>query len=450
MFNKVIFDFEEVKIFLNELEKKSVTNKYILKKQKNNWKTTCEIPISHYTIGKGKKHIVFFGAFHGSEIISTEFLLNFLNDIIENENKYKEILEEYVLNFIPIVNPEGYIITTSIIRKYIKRNENIKELEKKCKKYIDACKQDDIEVKTLIKQGIEHKKIKHHQKMFENFTYNDIPEKYSKIKEKLKKIYENSKIPDGAIILWSANANGIDLNANTKYNKNISKIKSGQTLYMPNRYSNIVTSNPGPINCPFDKTNGFLDEIENIYISNFLEDLNTKNKLSAIFNYHSAGALIDHRPSNIPEDLKYKNINLKLKSLNNYLFAKIYQSETYKDFNKKQDTNYKLLKEPSEIRTRNGYYRVVYPLDLLIELSELIGNPLGPYSNLEVNYKSIMESNTNAILKSIKNLEISNKISTEVYEWMKVNFKNLDDEDFIQKGYNIIDEIFAKIASSLL
>ena len=212
---------------------------------------------------------------------------------------------------------------------------------------------------------------------------------------------------------------------------------------MPLRYSNIRFSEPGPINCPYDKNKGFMQEKETIFISEFLEELYNSNKLSAIFNYHSAGGVIDQRPSEIEDELKDRDINLKHKSLNNYMFAKFYQSETYKNLNKKEE-KYVILKESSVIRTLNGLYRVLYPLDMLVELSELGGNPIGPYSNIE-NYNSIMKSNLEAIKKSISYLKLSNKISDLIYYHIEEKYKELDKDKFINQGYEFIDNIYEKL-----
>jgi len=386
-------------------------------------------------------HIVFLAAFHGAEIISTEFLIYVMNYIAENEKEFLEVLKDYTLDFIPMVNPEGYIITTSTIRTLIPRNMSATDIEKICNKYRLLYKEDDEEaIKSEITDNI---KLKHYQSMFKHATYHDIPDKYKKIKKKIKKLYQRYKIPHGAIVAWCANANGGDLNANTKYNRNLTRIEQGEEIYMSLRYSNIRFSEPGPINCPYDKDKGFLQEKETIFISEFLEELYNSNKLSAIFNYHSAGGLIDQRPSELEDDLKDRNINLKHKSLNNYMFAKFYQSATYKNLNNK-DEKYVILKDSSIIRTLNGLYRVLYPLDMLVELSELGGNPIGPYSNTE-NYKTTMKSNLEAIKKSISYLKLSNKISDTIYYYIKENNILLNGDEFINKGYELIDEIYERI-----
>ena len=442
----VIYDYEEVEYEINEIIKKSSSNTYPFIEIENNWKTECDLPIRHYSIGSGIKHIVLLAAFHGAEIISTELLLYIMNYIVENEKEFLEILKEYTLDFIPIVNPEGYIITTSAIRTQIPRNMSALDIEKICSKYLQLYKEDDD--KQIDGETTDNTELKYYQSMFKEATYHDIPDKYKRVKKKIEEIYQKYKIPDGSIIAWCANANGIDLNANTKYNRNISRIENGEELYMTLRYSNIRFSEPGPINCPYDKNKGFFQEKETEFISNFLEKLHNSNKLSAIFNYHSTGGLIDQRPSELEDDLKDRNINLKHKTLNNYMFAKFYQSETYKNLNNK-DEKYDILKEGSVIKTLNGLYRVLYPLDMLVELSELGGNPIGPYSNMG-NYNSIMKSNLEAIKKSISYLKLSNKVSDIIYNYIEQNQDELNNEEFINKGYELIDEIYEKIEEYLL
>ena len=81
---------------------------------------------------------------------------------------------------------------------------------------------------------------------------------------------------------------------------------------------------------------------------------------------------------------------------------------------------------------------------MLVELSELGANPLGPYSNKE-NYDSIMKSNLEAIKKSISCLNISNKISDIIYYYIEEKYQELDKDEFIYKGYKLIDEIYKKI-----
>ena len=433
---KVIYDFEE---FQNKMEELIEKSQGILKECDNNWITECDLPIKHYSIGSGKQHVVILGAYHGLEIISTEFLIYTIRNIIDKAEEYEDIFKLYTLDFVPIVNPEGYIITTTAIRKLISRESSLNEIEIIASEFKKAYQFDEkVEINRKIKGFMpDNKTIKVYQKMFEDVTYMDIPDKYNKIRIKLKELYEKYSLPKGVMISWAANANGIDLNANTKYNKRLIDIKNNKDLYLSLRYSNIKYSTPGPMNCPWNKENEFKLEKENNYIWDFLEDLHSKNELIAIFNYHSAGGVIDHRPSEIADDLKDRNINLKKQSLNNYILAKIYQSETYKDINSKKNTRYELLNVASEIGTQNGLYRTIYPLDLLIELSSIVANPLGPYSDLENDYKSTLESNYKALIKSIKSISKAKEMTEVIYN--KLKSENIEDKDFIEYGYKLID-----------
>ena len=255
MIKKVIYDFEEFEEKMKQIVNISKNNKYQIIGKDNKWQTEYGLPIKHFEVGKGKRHVVFLGAFHGAEIISTEFLIYVLEQIATNEKDFEKILENFTLDFFPIVNPEGYVITTSAIRKLIPRESNVLDAEKICELYLEAYKQDDDKEIMLKEAGKEsdNKTVKLYQKMFEDVTYNDIPDKYKKIKQKLENLYNLYSIPKGAMIAWSANANGIDLNANTKYNKHIKEIEQEKDVYGRLRYSNIKLSEPGPINCPYEK-----------------------------------------------------------------------------------------------------------------------------------------------------------------------------------------------------
>ncbi len=63
MKNTVIYDYEEVEYEINEIIKKSASNTYPFMEIENNWKTECDLPIRHYSIGSGIKHIVFLQHF---------------------------------------------------------------------------------------------------------------------------------------------------------------------------------------------------------------------------------------------------------------------------------------------------------------------------------------------------------------------------------------------------
>lgn len=191
MKDTVIYDYDEFEKVIKEIIKKSISNTYPIIEIDNNWRTECNLPIKHYSIGIGMNHIVFLAAFHGAEIISTEFLIYVMNYIAENEKEFLEVLKEYTLDFIPMVNPEGYIITTSTIRILIPRNMSATDIEKICNKYRLLYKEDDEEaIKSEITDNI---KLKHYQSMFKHATYHDIPDKYKKLRKKLRNYTKDIK-----------------------------------------------------------------------------------------------------------------------------------------------------------------------------------------------------------------------------------------------------------------
>jgi len=403
-----ILDYEQV---LDKLDNLSKTTKIL--KEKNIGITRYGLPISCYSIGKGNKSIVVTGATHGSEIISTDFVLKLMESLSKEKDKF---LNDFKIYFIPMLNPEGYLITTSAIRTKIPRNSDIKIQEKFAKEYYLAYKNDDILEINRRKNGKEADRtsIKNHQKFFNNIDVNCIPEKYKKIKDKVSKIYEKYKdLPKGSLITWSANADGIDLQANSKYNPAINKIKKGETIYKDNlRHSNIKISHPGPINCPFDIEEGFKYTNEIIAINEFLKKLNKENKLYAYYNYHSTGGIIYQRPIKSNECEK----DIKEKTIENYFFSKIYAGKPEENY-----PSYKIEKNEGKRTSTNDFFRIKYPIDLLIELSSMGGNPIGPYGDKKGNYKRTIESNIKAFKTSMKVFEISKMLTEE----MNCAFTNL-------------------------
>ena len=82
------------------------------------------LPIDHYTIGTGPKHIVVSGSYHAAEIITTIFVVR-LMEAMSKDDGFK--VDEYTIDFIPIVNPEGYLITTSMQDLYLNKYQTEEE-----------------------------------------------------------------------------------------------------------------------------------------------------------------------------------------------------------------------------------------------------------------------------------------------------------------------------------
>ena len=424
-----ILDYEQVEEKLLKIKEEG-----IIKELEILGETEHGLPIRHYVVGEGNSDIVITGATHGSEIITTDFVIRLMKEINNKKDNWEGILKNFKIHFVPMLNPEGYLIATSAIRKLIPRDMSETEAEKICKQYYTAYKEDDN------KEGCTN--LKKHQVIFEGIDYNCIPQKYKEIRKAIKEIFKKyPDLPRWCLHTWSANGNGIDIQANSKYNPKILKINNNETLYMNSlRHNNINISHPGPINCPFDKDKGFKIENETAAISNLLEDLDKKGKLFAYLNYHSTGGIIFQRPANLPANLNIPEEEMAKKEIINYMFAKLYSDKTYKDAgidkdgnNKKEISKYKISTQNGSATSSNDIFRIMYPQDLLIELSGMGGNPIGPYGDIKGNYTNTIKSNLEAIKYTLNLASIAQIIAEASYKFIK----KLEDK----KEYNKVIEL---------
>ena len=127
-------DYETYNQKLNELVKKDFPNP--IKKEEPIAYTSCGFPVDHFKIGNGNKHITVMAGTHGTEIIGIDFVLKLMENIAKN----KSLNKNFTIDFIPCQNPEGFIIVTMPLKKYIK------DLEKDALKYYEAYKKDDINI----------------------------------------------------------------------------------------------------------------------------------------------------------------------------------------------------------------------------------------------------------------------------------------------------------------
>ncbi len=167
--------------------------------------------------------------------------------------------------------------------------------------------------------------------------------------------------------------------------------------------------------------------------------------MEAYLNYHSTGGLIYQRPANIPSDL-LKNNNLELSAeentITNYLLSRLYSEKTYKNDNDKENTHYMVLKGENSISTSNDYNRLIYPGNILIELSGMGGNPIGPYGDIKGNYTNLMKSNLGAFEYLLKVNELAHNVSKASLSVMR-KLKKSDDKEHEQKlRYDVMDLIF--------
>ena len=479
-----IMDYEQA-----EERLETMVERCEIKKEEDLATTTYGLPIHHYTIGYGRKEIVVTGATHGCEIISADFVINLMEKLSQGEEVEGLDLNEYKIHFVPILNPEGYLISTSAIRQIIPRDMPSEEAEKMCKEYYLRYRNDDAEAikrnrrnaelrkelvaaqeqgnleeinriqkeieETLPDRNPEH--LKQFQEMFKDVDYTCIPEKYLGIREKVKEILEKyPDIPKGSLQIWSANANGIDPQANCEYNDVITRILSGELetdgqIYKNNlRYSNINSIHPGPINCGFDPEKGFKMEPEISAIAGLLQDLSEKGTLHSYFNYHGTGGVLYQRPLTPPAELDISSNDLWTRTLDNFAISQFYARRTYKNANDREHTRYRILTGTGNVSSSNDLFRVKYPRDILVELSGMGGNPIGPYGDLQGNYKNLMDSNLDAFRFAVGYSDISEKISQASYKMVDDRIKSGKvDEQIVNKIYGIMTTASNMITSWL-
>lgn len=351
----MILDYNEVNKILD-----SFNNTSIKENEPLNYTENAKLPIRYFTLGNGNKHIVVTAAWHSNEIITTSFVIELMQYLVNNNYQFNNLK----IHFIPILNPEGYLINTSAI----KRKLPSKNITKYCYEYYKNFKYDALN---------PNNKVKLHQLMFKDIDYTCIDNEYFILRDKVQNILYNH--PKGSIIDWASNGNGIDLNSNT-----INKIVSPNEYNKQATYNNIRLDIPSPIGYPGNnKDINFTQEIEILSLKNLLESL--KDNIYGYFNYHSIGGIIYNRPES----------NDNFSTLYNYLLSKYYQ--TY--------TNYKVIRNKSNIITSvNDTLRIKYLGNLLIELSPMMGNPIGVYGDIN-NYNNTINSNIKSFIYTLSSID---------------------------------------------
>lgn len=351
----MILDYNEVNKILDIFNNTSIKENEPL-----NYTENAKLPIRYFTLGNGNKHIVVTAAWHSNEIITTSFVIELMQYLVNNNYQFNNLK----IHFIPILNPEGYLINTSAI----KRKLPSKNITKYCYEYYKNFKYDALN---------PNNKVKLHQLMFKDIDYTCIDNEYFILRDKVQDILSNH--PKGSIIDWSSNGNGIDLNSNT-----VNKLVSQNEYNKQATYNNIRLDIPSPIGYPGNnKDNNFAQEIEILSLTTLLESL--KDSIYGYFNYHSIGGIIYNRPES----------NDNFITLYNYLLSKYYQ--TY--------TNYKVIRNKSNIITSvNDTLRIKYLGNLLIELSPMMGNPIGVYGDIN-NYNNTINSNIKSFIYTLSSID---------------------------------------------
>lgn len=392
-----ILDYDQV---LEEIER--ITANPEFEKQPSEHTVCDNIEIPYYTLGHGENHIVICGGTHGSEIVSVDFVLRLMDMMSKKEGPFRDFpFEDFTFHFIPVHNPEGYIISTSAIRTLIGREATEEEIERISKEYFMAYRQDDINARN----NPDDKSQKNHQKMFEQATYECISEKYPMLREQVRQIYSNPDVPRGSIIVHRGNGLGQETNRSLLYNALIDERTSS---YGPNRYNNININIPGPLGVA-----PTTDNIrENKFLKQLIDRLYREGKYCGTILYHGTGGMIYSKISNddevlVEEDLpeEYQK-NKYVKSVINRILARKYQAETkYTTPGGSEKPGYRIVKDPS-LKDVDETLRLDYPAVLLIELSYMGGNPIGPLGDKKENYIPTMEHNLEATCQFFKNCKI--------------------------------------------
>ncbi len=340
--------------------------------------TTFNYPIDCYKIGYGKRHVLLLGDTHGCEIVTTYFLLEFILTILNDDELYEKYSKYYTFHIIPILNPEGYIISTSNVCQNVK-GLTTTEFEELAKEYLKKYNLDDEIAKKNIKANKEHRNV-----LKTSTEY--IPDE--KLRKNVERILKNCNLSSSVLPTWSANGMGIDLNRNSIHNFKQAKKLANKKKFANLRYNDIPTTKPSPIGYPGD----FPFDTrcpENLALHKYINSLynlnytTTDEKFIAIFSFHSTGGEIYSSPD-------------KDHATNNKIACYAGVMKKYSSY-----TGYEIMDEEIKYGIMD-YYRIslkkVYALT--IELSKLNGNPIGPFANIN-SLLSEIQNNKIAILNTL-------------------------------------------------
>ena len=401
-----------------------------IKKERPLGYTEYGLPIQHYTMGNGPKHIVISGSYHAAEIITTIFVVR-LMEAMAKDAEFKK--DEYTLDFIPIVNPEGYLITTSMQDLYLGDNTTEEEKILEAKTYW-ASYRADATIPAKVRNGelpeTAMLEKKSYQALFDNVNLEEYLKDYPKIKESVLNIVQKNNYPVGVMAAWSANASGIDLSQNVPYNPAIKTLlEADGPVYNHLAYANTRKDIPGPVNTPCRNLEHFTFEAENLAMLNFMEELNAKKEeeIIAYFNYHSVMGKMYQRP--VKEDwlLKLYNIDYEKKVIENYVSSRIFRSGNAYDIIESEDP-YSYI---------NEFLRLRYGIDIQVELSRMGSNPIGPLADPEVFENVTVKPNIKDFEYFVRNYDFILNYSS----FIRSLISKLKEENILFSVYQIYDLI---------
>lgn len=371
--NEYILSYRDV---TSKLDKLSKNYPSVISKQDPIGYTSFYLPINYYKMGTGKKDVILIAATHGCELVTTTFILEFVYTLINEKNKYTKYLNEYTFHIIPILNPEGYIISSSNAI-FNTKNMNVNMLQKYSKRYRLLYEQDDLNASKGLKVDKLYKKLM-------VTSCNFIP--YLNLRHSVVKILKECKLDCRVLPVWSANGMGIDINSNSIHEfENMKKLRDKQK-FGKLRYNDIPVTIPSPHgypgNQPFDKRCP-----ENLILYNFVNRIYTNNNLKLFISYHSTGAEIYGYPDKNLTTLSQYNLILKGLECYNKL------------------TNYTIINEKYKYGVMD-FYRISLEntVTLTVELSVFSGNPIGPFSDIK-NIQKEFKNNIDSIFYTLNCIE---------------------------------------------
>lgn len=376
-----ILDLNDIYDYLNVITSKAFNYKNITLKKDIIGYSNFNYPIYNIAIGDGLEDVVLIGATHGCEIISTYFLIDFIFTLLKDNNLNNDIFKKYTFHIIPVLNPEGFLISSSVVKENFK-NKTISEIEKISKLYVRMYSQDD---ENAIK-GISCNKL---YKKVLNSNINMIKDK--QLKSSIINILNDCNLEDNSLLIWSSNGVGIDPNANSIHKFYELQKYRNRNKYGKLRYNDIPAYKPSPIGfygfekldkkCP--ETRAIFNYIAKLYNNNLIK--NSNRKLVAIFSYHLTGGEIYSTPET-------NNVSqIKLHELCTKEYAKY--------------TNYYSVNDKLKYGFMD-YFRqnLEGVLSLTIELCKASGNPISTFCNFKLLDEEFI-NNKKAILNTLNTLD---------------------------------------------
>ena len=377
--NNFILNLDDIYNYLNVITSKAFNNKDIFLKKDIIGYTNFNYPIYNITIGTGNKDIVLIGGTHGCEIVSVYFILEIIFTLLKDNQLDKNLFNKFTFHLIPVLNPEGFLISSSIVKENFK-DKTKNEIEEISRIYTRMYKQDDEDAIKGVTDNKLYKKVL-------TSSINYIKDK--DLRKSIIEILNDCNLEENVLPIWSSNGVGIDPNANSIHKFYELQKYRVKHKYGKLRYNDIPAYKPSPIGfygyepldikCP--ETRSIYNYITKLYDNNL--NKNSNKKLCGIFSYHLTGGEIYSTP-----EVSTTNSQKELHTLAAKEYAKY--------------TNYYSIDEKLKYGYMD-YFRLNLEgvLSMTIELCKFSGNPIAPFCNFKLLEEEFI-NNKKALFHTIK------------------------------------------------